>query len=213
MGEERDGYSFEPGEELYRHLFLHSPIPMWIADRHTLAILDFNLSARLLYGLSEEERGQVSIQVFRPDATLDQIRSDYELLASRPGLKLERTHRLRSGQTVDVLVTAHAVRYGGRECNLVQIIDLTELKSTERSLEVSEKRLRRLIEQSPISVQTFSPEGFAIDANPAWEELFGSTKDQLRGYNVLQDPQLEAKGIRPYIERAFAGESQAIPPK
>src|SRR5208337_3684473 len=45
----------------------------------------------------------------------------------------------------------------------------------------------------------------------AWEELWGVTLDQLADYNILHDPQLEAKGVSPYIHRAFAGEAVTIP--
>ncbi|HWS56834.1 MAG TPA: CHASE domain-containing protein, partial [Pyrinomonadaceae bacterium] len=75
----------------------------------------------------------------------------------------------------------------------------------------SEARFRTLVEQSPVSTQIFSPDGRTVRVNRAWEELWGVTLEALGGYNILEDPQLEEKGIAPYIRRGFAGEALAIP--
>ena len=47
--------------------------------------------------------------------------------------------------------------------------------------------------------------------NRAWSQLWGLTLDQIADYRILEDPQLEARGILSHIRRAFAGESVAIP--
>ncbi|HWW75356.1 MAG TPA: CHASE domain-containing protein, partial [Pyrinomonadaceae bacterium] len=78
-------------------------------------------------------------------------------------------------------------------------------------LRASENRFRTLVEQSPVSTQIFSPDGRTLRVNRAWEELWGVTLEGLGDYNVLQDPQLEEKGIAPYIRRGFAGEPAQIP--
>ncbi len=69
-----------------------------------------------------------------------------------------------------------------------------------------------LFEQSPLSIQVLATSGETIAVNTAWERLWGVTLGDLPGYNILEDPQLEANGVRPYIRRAFAGERVAIPP-
>jgi PAS domain S-box-containing protein len=87
-----------------------------------------------------------------------------------------------------------------------------ERRRAEEELKVSETRFRLMIEQSPLSIQIFSPQGRTLRVNRAWERLWGVTLDQIPGYNVLQDPQLIEKGIMPYIEQGFAGSAAAIPP-
>ncbi len=69
-----------------------------------------------------------------------------------------------------------------------------------------------LFEQSPVSIQIMSPEGRIIQVNKAWEELWGVTLDQLEGYNILKDEQLEKNGLMPYIKGAFNGQFAEIPP-
>src|SRR5918997_1416384 len=87
-----------------------------------------------------------------------------------------------------------------------------EHRRAEEELKVSETRFRMMIEQSPLSIQIFSPDGRTVRVNRAWERLWGVTLDQIPDYNVLQDPQLVEKGIMPYVEQGFAGRAAAIPP-
>jgi PAS domain S-box-containing protein len=89
--------------------------------------------------------------------------------------------------------------------------DVTERKRLEESLRESEGRFRELMEQAPFSVQVFAADGHTLRVNRAWEELWGVTLDQIRDYNLLQDPQLEARGVLPFIRRAFAGEPTRVP--
>src|ERR687894_32436 len=87
-----------------------------------------------------------------------------------------------------------------------------ERRRAEEALRVSETRFRLMIEQSPLSIQIFSPDGRTVRVNRAWEKLWGVTLDEIPDYNVLEDPQLVEKGIMPYVEQGFAGRAVAIPP-
>lgn len=89
--------------------------------------------------------------------------------------------------------------------------DVTERRSAETLVRQNEERFRSLMEQAPFSVQLFAPDGRTTAVNRAWEELWGLTLEQLRDYNVLEDPQLEAKGVLPFIRRGFAGEATLVP--
>jgi PAS domain S-box-containing protein len=83
--------------------------------------------------------------------------------------------------------------------------------AADAEVRASENRFRTLVEQSPVSTQIFSPDGRTVRVNRAWEELWGVTLEGLAGYNILEDPQLEEKGIAPYIRRGFAGEPTQVP--
>ncbi len=75
-----------------------------------------------------------------------------------------------------------------------------------------EDRFFAIVDQSPFSIQIMSPDGFTVRVNKAWEKLWGATLEQLKGYNMLEDEQLERRGVMKYIKRAFAGEFAEIPP-
>jgi PAS domain S-box-containing protein len=70
---------------------------------------------------------------------------------------------------------------------------------------------RTIVEQAPASIRIYAPDGTCLYVNPAWERLWGTTLDEIGGYNVLQDQQLVERGVMPYLQRAFAGEHVAIP--
>jgi PAS domain S-box-containing protein len=92
---------------------------------------------------------------------------------------------------------------------------VTQAANTEQADErtrLSEKLFRVTLEQSPMSTQILSPQGLTIWVNHAWEKLWGVTLEQIADYNMLEDEQLIAKGVMPYIQKAFAGEATEIPP-
>ena len=89
--------------------------------------------------------------------------------------------------------------------------DISEKKRVQGELREGEARFRGLMEQAPFSVQVFSPDGRTVRVNRAWEQLWGVTLDQIGDYNVLEDGQLEAKGVLDFIRRGFAGEVAHVP--
>jgi two-component system, chemotaxis family, CheB/CheR fusion protein len=90
--------------------------------------------------------------------------------------------------------------------------DNTDRHRAEEALRHSESRFRSLIEQSPLSTQIYSPDGQPLQSNKAWERLFGVTMADIKGYNILSDPELEKHGVLELIRRGFAGEVVHIPP-
>ncbi len=82
----------------------------------------------------------------------------------------------------------------------------------------SETRFQALFEQAPVSIQILAANGRTLRVNRAWENLWQIHEGTAlkahvlsADYNVLTDPQVIAGGIKPHLERAFAGESVEIP--
>ncbi len=116
--------------------------------------------------------------------------------------------RIGQGQVV------HARRSGLVEVDSVSealALASTTMRESSAELEYREARFRALMDQAPFSMQIFSPEGRTVRVNPAWSRLWGVAAEQIADYNVLQDQQLEQKGVLSYLRRAFAGEAVAIP--
>ncbi len=61
------------------------------------------------------------------------------------------------------------------------------LRQVEEALRESEERFRTIVEQSPISIQVLTPDGWTVQVNEAWERLWGVTAGDLRSYNMLDD--------------------------
>lgn len=92
-----------------------------------------------------------------------------------------------------------------------QIGQFAERRLAEKTMRESEERFRALMDQAPFSMQILAPDGLTLRVNRAWSDLWGVTLDQISGYNIFEDPQLDAKGVLPLIKRAFAGETVVIP--
>ncbi|MED5621451.1 PAS domain-containing hybrid sensor histidine kinase/response regulator [Ideonella sp. BN130291] len=81
----------------------------------------------------------------------------------------------------------------------------------------TEQRFQTLFEQAPFSVQLLSVDGRTLRVNQAWKDLWGAHDGDpllefvLTDYNMLADPQLEAKGVTAHLRRAFAGEPVRLP--
>ncbi|MEJ2361628.1 MAG: EAL domain-containing protein [Gammaproteobacteria bacterium] len=84
---------------------------------------------------------------------------------------------------------------------------------THKRLLDSEQRFRSLLEQSPFSMQVFSPDGHTIQVNPAFVQLWNNKPElKMPQYNILHDEELVANGVMPYITRGFSGTAMDIPP-
>ncbi len=89
--------------------------------------------------------------------------------------------------------------------------ELAERRRVEDALRLSEGRFRAIMDQSPLSTQILDARGTTVQVNPAWSALWGIALEQLADYNMLVDPQLEARGITTLLRRAFAGEAVELP--
>lgn len=94
-----------------------------------------------------------------------------------------------------------------------QVLEETNrrLQAEISHLKISETRFRTIFEQSPLSMQILSPDGYTLQVNRAWENLFGLTLSDLTGYSLLEDQQLVDRGILPQIQKALQGEAVAFP--
>ncbi|MFO7447492.1 MAG: PAS domain S-box protein [Ignavibacteriaceae bacterium] len=90
--------------------------------------------------------------------------------------------------------------------------DITEQRKAEEEIRLSEERFRLLVDQSPLSKQIISPEGFTIMVNKSWEKLFGAKIENIYNINIFEDPQLIETGIVLHMKKALEGEASFLPP-
>ena len=177
-------------------------------------ITSWNHGAEKIYGYSSEEIVGKPVSVLVPTDRPDEIPEILEKVGRGEAIDNYETVRIaKDGRRLDVSLTISPVKdLSGNLVGASTIArDITERRRTESELRLSEARFRAIIEQSPLSIQVLSPDGQTLQVNRAWEELWGVTLQDIAGYNLLEDQQLVAKGLMPYIRRGFAGEPTLIP--
>ena len=81
-----------------------------------------------------------------------------------------------------------AQRFNGENAapSLIQdtLVDITERKRVEQELRDSEEKFRALFEGSRDAIGITTPTGKFLDANQAWLDLFGYTRQEMLELNV-----------------------------
>jgi PAS domain S-box-containing protein len=195
--------------ERYRLLAEHTAdIVLFIRPDGSIA--GANAAAVAAYGYDLDALLKLSITDLRAPDTRPAVPGQLAA-ADESGLAFETVHRRKDGSTFPVEVSSRGADVGGERLVMSIIRDVTERRKAVDAVRESEARFRALMEQSPLSTQVLAPDGRTLRVNRAWEELWGVRLDQIAGYNLLEDRQLTAKGVMPYIRRGFAGEAVAIP--
>jgi PAS domain S-box-containing protein len=87
-----------------------------------------------------------------------------------------------------------------------------ERQVAQKELGMSERRLRNLIEQAPISILVISPDGHCFEVNGGFEKLWGLALKDLKEVNFLDHPYMLECGLLPYLLRANSGKPTLLPP-
>jgi PAS domain S-box-containing protein len=179
-------------------------------------VVSWNTGAERIFGYTETEIiGQNCSLLFTPEDRASRVHErELEKAASEGFAEDERWHLRKDGSRFWASgVTTPLKDEAGNLRGFVKVArDNTRRQVNEENLRISETRARALVEQSPFSIQILSPDGKTLRVNRAWEQLWGVRLEQISDYNMLEDQQLVAKGVMPYIRKGFAGEATAIPP-
>ncbi|HEX3561065.1 MAG TPA: PAS domain S-box protein [Pyrinomonadaceae bacterium] len=179
-------------------------------------VVSWNAGAERIFGYTEAEmKGQDASVIFTPeDIACGAHARELETAATQGRAEDERWHVRRDGSRFWASGIMTPLRGADGELRgFVKIArDETRRRLGEERLRLSEALSGALIEQSPFSIQILSPDGRTLRVNRAWQELWGVTLEQIADYNMLEDEQLSARGVMPYIRRGFAGEAAEIPP-
>ncbi|MEO8371325.1 MAG: ATP-binding protein [Candidatus Solibacter sp.] len=114
-------------ERRFQLLFDDHPQPMWVADPEARKIIEANAAASTLYGFRPEQfRGM----------SLDDV-----LLAEEGSAAIgdPRRHRTASGPIIDVEMAQHPIEYGGKQMQLVVLMDVTKRRQLEDQLLQAQK--------------------------------------------------------------------------
>ncbi|MCW1887768.1 PAS domain S-box protein [Luteolibacter flavescens] len=206
------------GGDWFRVLFERSADAMTLIDPETGRFIDCNDASAEAIGAKD----RLEALGLSPPSLAPEYQSDGQLsteaVVDHTRLTLEKgSHRFDwlmkrlDGIITRVDIVATVLEADGRKVILTTTRNVERSKRIEEDLRVSESRWTRVFEQAPISIQIFAPDGASRRVNAAFRRLFEPVVPDLSEFNILQDPQLAAAGLRGHIERAFAGEVVSIP--
>ena len=131
-------------------LFDRAPLPMWVFDQESLRFLAVNHAAVRKYGYSREEFLALTIADIRPPADVPRLQRVLSLPIhdDRPVEGGEWKHRSKTGEIFDVEITSTAVRFQGRDAEMVMAYDVTGHKREQHGMSVR-YALTRMLAESP----------------------------------------------------------------
>jgi two-component system, cell cycle sensor histidine kinase and response regulator CckA len=211
MSGERPG-QHPDGDSILLSVFRATPVG--ITFNFNRVIVNANDSMFELTGYPESEMiGRSARMFYDTDEEYERVGPLlYGPLLEKGRASVETIFRRRDGEMINVVLTSALLVAGRPESgHVVTVQDITGLRRAAETLRESEDRFRGMIEQAPFSVQVLSPDGDIMAVNPAWEKLWGMTREQLGDYNILCDNQIVELGFMPVVERALAGEHVLTP--
>src|SRR5579859_1646550 len=208
----------EQAEAQYRLMFQSNPVPMFVCDEATRAILAANDMSLGQYGYTREELAALSMADLlapSPDIVLIGTEAPWpDPDRYRPGIY---RHRRKDGAWLYVDVVAHPVDFDGRSAIVAQVQDVTDRIASETALRASERRYRSLFETMR--------EGFALyevihdaaghpvdykclEVNEAFEVLTRQPRYDLVGRTTRElSPQPQPDRLEIFSRVAATGES------
>lgn len=158
---------------------------IFLIDYISTDILLANKQASVQTGYTNDELLNLTLMDiyprFKDDAFRNQVRK--KLLAEKTlNLEYDITHK--NGHTFPAEVTVSFFYYKGRKTILGFVKDITYRKASEKALQESQERFRIL---SDITFEgiLIHKKGVAIDLNLSLANMFGYTKEELLGKNMI----------------------------
>ena len=209
----RSEEALRESELRFRSVFENDHVVMLIVDPETGRIEDASPRACTFYGYSREElksKNISQINTLPPGQVLERM----QMAKAQQRRYFDFQHLLANGEIRDVEVCTGPIVTGGRTFLLSVIKDMTRHKAMEASLRSSEEKYRSLFDESRDGVYAVLRKGEITDANPAFLEIFGYTREETIGKDIRElyvDPadrtkfqeEIEKKGFVKDYETKF----------
>ena len=152
------------------HLFFEAiPVPVFVYDADTLAILNVNDMATAQYGYSREELLAMSVLDLWPD----EERPDCAALLRDGDVVPLAYHQLRDGGRIAVEMTSQSVALDGHRAYLATFADVSEQRAHAAARRHSEAQLRILADVTTDVIWSLDPRQQTITYSSGMSALFG----------------------------------------
>ena len=130
----------------------------------------------------------------------------------RDSYEVEKRYIHRDGSHVWVHATSSVVKNAlGQPLYCIAIVeDITERKRVEEQLRTTADRLKAILENAPVGIAVYDPEGRLVDPNAAYQRICGYSAEELKGkkFTDYTHPDDVAKNLQLY-EQFASGELQS----
>jgi PAS domain S-box-containing protein len=134
-------------ERMYKYLFEHNPLPMWIYDLETLDFVEVNEAAVQKYGYSRDEFLQMTIKDIRPEEDHERLLANIAETTDTIASSGPWRHRNKKGEIIDVEIVSHAINYRDKMARMVLVNDITQKKIAEEELKELNESLEHMISE------------------------------------------------------------------
>jgi PAS domain S-box-containing protein len=196
---QRAAEALRESEERYQMLFRGNPLPMWVVDMKTLAILAVNETAVKAYGYSVQEFLGMSIKDIRLSAEVPALARHLEGMWNGTERSFTTRHRKKNGAVIDVEATVSLINFNGREAALSVINDITARKAAEDRI----REQAALLDLAHDAIFVKDWEGHIKFWNKGAEGLYGWTTAETAGKSVADLFQTEDAGALEKAERGL----------
>jgi PAS domain S-box-containing protein len=192
-------------EEKFRSLFEQSMDAIYI-NAPDGASVEVNQAWLDLFGYSRDElQGFNAVEAY---ANPEDREAFLHRMAETGLVEDEVSFKKKDGTLMECQRTVVARRNNQGEIVAYQgvIHDITNRKLARQALEDSEEKYRLLFEQSRDAIMLVDPEGRVLEANQAWLDLFGYSRDELPGFDVVEmyaNPQDREEFLRKMAATGF----------
>jgi PAS domain S-box-containing protein len=176
-------------EEQYRAVFDNAGIGINVVDRD-MRLIQANPALLNMLGYTDEELRRLTLMdIIHPDDRASTREKLDALMRDLIGpYRIEKHYVRKDGSLIWGDLSASPIRdRGGKPRAAVGVIaDITERKRTEEALRKSEQRYRALFDESRDGVWLNARNGLLVEANQAFLDLFGLTREEARHWNVIK---------------------------
>ncbi|MEW6236459.1 MAG: PAS domain S-box protein [Candidatus Omnitrophota bacterium] len=177
-------------ENRFRHILDNMPNVGMQGFKPDGTIHYWNRANEVIFGYTKEEAiGRNIAELIVPPDKRNEFRkfvADCALTGMRPPAE-ERLLMRKDGSPAPVLLSLSIVRHRIQKPDLFfVVIDLRNLRQTQKALRVSEEKYRRLYESAYDFIFTYDIEGNILSTNSACSLLLGYTPEEFRRMNFEQ---------------------------
>ena len=175
----------QENEEYLKTIFETTSVATIVIEEDTTLSM-VNKEFEILSGYSKEElEGKKSWTEFVAAEDLKRMQEFHRQRRIDPEktLKYYEFHFInREGSLRDVLLRVDLIP--GTKISVASLLDITERKRTDEKLRESEQQYRSVVEDSPLLICRFLPDGTITFVNYEYREYFGNKNDELIGKNI-----------------------------